>query len=225
MRFDRWLLAGLLLAGATPAMADLRDDLTQTAFVTTDKAQAIAQLQQAIRTADGLLAGKPGDREATMQRAVAIGYRAKLTRSRSDAVAVKKIFDQLAASNPRDPEAQMLLATWNLDAVDQLGGFLAKTALGARREAGEAALANAVALSGGRPFFTGLAALLRIRLDPANVAAARTLAEAAAKAPAATPLDRLMKRDAALILPILQRGDGKAAAALAEKMLPFGRLG
>ncbi len=217
-------LAALLLASATPAMADLRDDLTQTAFVTTDKAAAIAQLQQALRTADGLLAAAPGNREATLQRGVALGYRAKLTRNRADAVATKKIFEQLVATNPRDPEAQMLLATWHLDAVDQLGGFLAKTALGARRDVGEAALNQAVALSGGRPFFTGLAALLRIRLDPGNVAAARTLAEAAARAPAVTALDRLMKRDAALILPILQRGDGKAAAALATRMLPFGRL-
>ena len=33
-----------------------------------------------------------------------------------------------------------------------------------------------------------------------------------------------MKRDAALILPALQAGDGKGAAAMARKLLPFGQL-
>ncbi|MFD2135728.1 hypothetical protein ACFSLT_11885 [Novosphingobium resinovorum] len=46
------------------------------------------------------------------------------------------VFQKLAAANPRDPEAQIVIAGWHLGAVDELGGFLARTALGARTAAG-----------------------------------------------------------------------------------------
>mgnify|MGYP006194557835 CR=1 FL=1 len=49
-------------------------------------------------------------------------------------------------------------------------------------------------------------------------------AERAANAPAPAPLDQLMKRNAAAILPALRAGNGKAAAAQARKLLPFGKL-
>lgn len=213
------------VATASPAWADLRDDLAQVAFVTTDKKAAIAQVNDAIKAADGLLAAKPGDHEAMLQRGVALGYRAKLTKNRNDAIATRKIFEALVAANPRDSEAQMAIATWHLDAVDQLGGLLARTGLGARRPDGEVALDKSVALGNGRAFFPGLAALLRIRMGADQLPRARALAEAALAAPTPTPLDRLMKRDAGLILPLLKAGDAKAAAGLARKMLPFGRLG
>ena len=51
-----WMMIGgaLLLAVAPTAVgATLRDDLAQTAFVTTEKAVAIAQVNAALRTADG----------------------------------------------------------------------------------------------------------------------------------------------------------------------------
>ena len=55
--------AAAALALSAPAMADLRDDLAQTAFVTTDRKAALAQVNDAIKASDGLLAAKPGDRD------------------------------------------------------------------------------------------------------------------------------------------------------------------
>ncbi len=217
----------ICMAALAPAAAlaeTPRDLLTAAAFQTTGKAKALALVGQAITASDRILAARPGDHEATLQRGVAIGYRAKLTRSRSDARASLGIFEGLAAREPRDAEAQMVLAGWHLDAIEQLGGFMARTALGAKAQVGEAALTRAVALGGQRAFYPGLAAMMRIRADSGDVAEARKWAEAAALGQTPTPLDTLMKRNAIAILPALRAKDGKAAAALARKLLPFGRM-
>jgi hypothetical protein len=220
-----YCIAAMVAMTPAAAIADTpRELLTAAAFQTADKARALALVGQAIAASDRILAARPGDREATLQRGVAIGYRAKLTRSRADARASLGIFDALAARDPRDAEAQMVVAGWHLDAIDQLGSFLARTALGAKSQVGEAALARAVSLGGQRAFYLGLAAMMRIRRDKDDVGAARKLAEAAATAAAPTPLDQLMKRNAMAILPALRANNGKAAAELARKLLPFGKL-
>lgn len=201
-----------------------RELLTAAAFQTSDKAKALVLIGQAITASDKILASRPGDHEAMLQRAVAIGYRAKLTRSRSDAKASLASFEALAARDPRDAEAQMVIAGWHLDAIDQLGSFMARAALGAKAEAGQAALNRAVALGGARAFYPGLAAMMQIRLNNKDVAIARKWAEIAAVAPTPTPLDALVKRSAMAILPALRAGNGKDAGAIARKRLPFGNL-
>jgi hypothetical protein len=207
------------MAAQTP-----RELLTVAAFEAPDKRAALALVQQAITAADRILAAHPGDHEATLQRGVGIGYRAKLTRSRSDARASLAIFEGLAARDPRDAEAQMVIAGWHFDAIEQLGAMVARAGLGARSDAGEAALNRGVALGGNRAFYLGLAAMMKIRRDPSAVGEARRWAEAAAVAATPTPLDGRMKRAALSILPALRANDGKAAAAIARKLLPFGRI-
>jgi hypothetical protein len=211
----------LALAGPLDA-ATPRELLTQASFQTTDKSAALALINQGLAMAEAMLTANPGDREAQMQRAVAIGDRAHLTRSPGDAKAARHMFEVFLAANPRDPEAHLAVATWHLDTVD--AGFLATTVLGAKKEIGLSELDKAVALGGGRPFFTGFAALMRIRLNPRDVATARTLAEQAAAAPAPTMLDRIAKHQAQALLIPLRSGDGRTAALLARKLLPFGRL-
>lgn len=213
----------LLLALAGPLdAATPREMLTQASFQTTDKSAALALINQGLAAAEAMLAANPGDREAQMQRAVAIGDRAHLTRSPGDAKTARHLFEVFLAANPRDPEAHLAIATWHLDTVD--AGFFATTMLGAKKDLGLAELDRAVALSGGRPFFTGFAALMRIRLNPNDVATARSLAEQAAAAPAPTMLDRIAKHQAQALLIPLRSGDGRTAALLARKLLPFGRL-
>jgi hypothetical protein len=216
------------MAAASPAaaLADTpRELLTVAAFQAPDKTRALALVAQAIAASDRILAKRAGDHEATLQRGIAIGYRGKLTRSRGDVKASLVIFERLAAQNPRDAEVQMAIAGWHLGAIDQLGSFLARTALGAKAAVGETALDRAVALGGDRAFYPGLGALLHIRNDHADVAQARKWAEAAAGAQTPTTLDAVMKRAAVSLLPALRANDGKAAAAQARRLLPFGKLG
>jgi len=219
----RLIAAAAALALAVSASAATPRELLATAALQTpDRKQALALVGAALVAAQGQLAANPNDKEAQLQYAVAIGDRAKLTKSPSDAKTARRLFEAFATNNPRDPEGQFAIACWHLDTV--AAGILATTVLGAKKDVGLATLDRAVALANGRPFVTGYAALFRIRADPADVATPRRLAEAAAAAPATTTLDRAGKQAAAAILVPLRAGDGRAAANLAKRLLPFGRL-
>jgi hypothetical protein len=213
----------LLSAPAASLAATPRDTLAQAAFSPGNKASALARIDQAKAQVDAVLARAPADREARLLSAMALGYRAKLNRSRGDAVEAGKLFTALAAANPRDPEAQAAVGAWHLDAVTALGGFAANMALGAKKAPGFAAMDRAVALGGDRAMFSGLSALLRLALDPGD-AKARPLAEAAARGTTPTALDQIMQRSAAAVLVPLRAGNTRAAAALAKQLLPFGRI-
>ena len=196
--------------------------LTEAAFQTSDKQAALALVAPALAATEAQLVADPNNREAQLQHAVAIGDRARLTKSPGDAKTARRLFEAYASTYARDPEGQLAIASWHLDTV--AAGFPATVVLGARKDVGLAALDRAVALGQGHPFFTGFAALMRIRLNASDVAAARALAESAATGEASTPLDRIAKRQAEALLVPLRANDGKAASALSRKLLPFGRL-
>lgn len=217
--------AAVVTAPAAQVAQNPRDLLTAAAFQAPSKDRALVLVGQAITASDRILAAHPGDHEALLERGVAIGYRGKLTHSRADVMASLDIFKRVVEQNPRDPDAQIVIASWHLGAVDQLGSFIAGTALGAKAQTGEAALAKAVALGGDRALYPGLASMMQIRRDHGDVSQARRWAEAAAVGETPTQLDSIMKRAAIALLPALRQNDGKAAAQLARKLLPFGKLG
>jgi hypothetical protein len=226
MRFIVPVAVVASLACVAPSQAaSPREDLIRAAFATRDKGQALALVDQAITDSQAILAQSPGDREAKLQQALGIGYRGQLKRSPTDAKAAHGLIQTLASSDPRDPEAQIALAGWHLTAVGDLGNFLARTVLGANRDAGFSALDKAVALGGNHAFFPGYAALIRIKLNSSDTAAALRLAQRAAAAPATSPIDRVMQRAAGRIIPLLQAGNGAAASDLAKQLLPFGSVG
>lgn len=215
-----------VLAVASPAFAadSPRELLVSAAFGTRDRAIALARIDAAIKCADRVLAHDPADREARLQRAMAIGYRGKLKRNRADLIAARGTFEALVLAQPRDAEAQMALAGWHLGAVIELGSLMARTGLGARKAVGLQALERAIALGGGRSLYPAYASMTLIQLDPDDIARGRKLAEAAVNARVATPIDLLMQRQAAALLTALRPGNGKAAARTAKQLLPFGRL-
>jgi hypothetical protein len=226
MRFHSFAAAvAVVIVSAAPAYAATpREDLIRAAFATHDKGQALALVDQAIASSQSILAQSPGDREAKLQQALGIGYRGQLKRSPTDAKTAHGLLQSLASTDPRDPEAQIAVAGWHLTAVGDLGNFLARTVLGASRDAGMTALDRAVALGGNRAFFAGYAALIRIKLDSSDTATPLKLAQRAASAPAPSPIDRVMQRAAQRIVPMLQSGDGAGASRLAKQLLPFGTL-
>lgn len=228
MRGTAKLILGLALACvmiAAPARAATpREILTNAAFATRDRDQALAQIDVALRAAQALLARDPNDREARLQQAIAIGYRAKLKHGFGDAKEARRLMEALIAADPNNAEAHAALAGWHLDAVAQLGAFVARTVLGARKADGLAELDIALRLGGDRALFPAMAALTRIQADRDDVLAARALAARATTAEAPTPIDRLLQKAAAAILVPLRQNDGRAAQALAERLLPFGQL-
>jgi hypothetical protein len=172
-----------------------------------------------------LLAARPKDGEAMLQKGIALGYRAKLNHSPSDAKAARQIFERLAAADRNNGEVQMAIACWNLDSIDQLGGFMARTMLGAKTQVGREALDRAVKLGANDPFLLGMAAMITIRDDEKAIAKARALAEQAVKAVAQNDLDRSVQQGLGPILQQLRAGQGAKAAVLARKRLPFGMMG
>ena len=222
----RALAFGLLVVlVSSPAAAEsARELLTSAAFTPSDKATALGRIHHALKSAEAAVARNPGDQEGRLQRALAMSYRGKLTRNRSDIMAARQEFEAAIKSDPRSADAQMALAGWHLGVVIELGPFVARTALGARTATGLQALDRALALAGDRAFFPAIASLQRIQIDPRDVAGARRLAEAALSSSAATPLDRLLQRQMATLLPSLRTGNGKAAAKVAKLLLPFGRV-
>jgi len=219
------VFAAGLVAFSSPALAaGSRATLMRAAFATHDKHQALNLIDQAIEEAKAELARHPGDREARLEQALGVGYRGQLTRSPSEAKAARRAFEALVASDPRDPDARIAIAGWHLTAVGELGGFLAHTLLGASKAKGLAELERAVALGGNRAFYPAYAALIRIRLDPDDIATPLALARQAATAKTPEPIDRLMQRNAARLIGPLSAGKGEEARRLAKLMLPFGTV-
>ncbi|WP_404367501.1 hypothetical protein AB5I39_12920 [Sphingomonas sp. MMS24-J45] len=220
----RYLAAATVLIAPAAALADAgREQLTQTAFGARDKAAALAQIAGVEAAATAALARTPGDGEAHMTRAMAVSYRAKLSHSRSDALAAKAQFEAIAARNPRDAEAQAAIGAWHLNAIEALGGFAARAALGARKPVGLAALDRSIALGGGRALFPGLAALLRLAIDPTDPAAPALL-DAAVRGSTPTTLDRLIQRRAVQMAAVVKGGDAKLIQSLAKRLLPLGQI-
>ncbi len=201
-----------------------RETLIRAAFMTHDKAEALTLVNQAYAQTKATLAQAPGDAEAKLQQALAIGYRGQLSRALGDAKAAHAALAAFAAANPRDPEAQVAIAGWHLTAVGDLGNFLARSVLGASRAQGLASLDQAVALGGNHAFFPGYAALIRIKLNSSDTATALQLAKRSAGDQATTPIDRILQRAAVRLIPLLQAGDGAGASKLAAQLLPFGTL-
>jgi len=225
MKLAAPVIAMCSMAVCTPAHADTaRDILVSAAFGARDKGAALARVGQAIGVADAALKRDPHDENARLQRALAISYRGKLNRSRADVMAARREFEAIVAADPRNPEAQMALGAWHLAGVIELGSMIARTVLGARTATGNQAIDKALALGRDRASIPALASLQRIQLDPADVDGARRLAEVALKAGAPTSFDRLMQKQAATLLNVLHTGNGKAAAAAAKLLMPFGRV-
>jgi hypothetical protein len=225
MRNELWtaLAVSALSCPAAVLAESPRDLLTHASFQDRDKTAAMKRVAVAHAAATAQLARAPGDREAALMQATALGYRAKLTGSRGDAIAARKVMEQLVAKLPADPERQVVLGAWHMGAVHRLGRIVARAALGASKSAGTAALDRAVALGGGRAMFPALAGMLRLEMDPTD-ARGRQLVEAAARGATPTAIDRHLQRGAAMILKPLRAGDKDAIRKLASLMLPFGRI-
>lgn len=217
-------LVATAIVAAAPARAETpRDALVQASFGDGDKATAITHVVAIQQAAGNILRRAPNDWEAALIQATAIGYRAKLTGSRTDAIQARKQFEALVARDPRNADAQMGLGAWHIGAVYNLGRLMSRAALGAQKGTGLAALDRAVALGGDRAVFPGVAALLRLELDPEDPRG-RALAEAATRAATPTRFDRIMQRAAAAVLLPLRAGDTKTTRKLSARLLPFGRL-
>lgn len=197
-----------------------RDLLVQAAFEDRSKPVAAARIERVIALTNAAIARNPDDQDAVVVGATALGYRAKLSGNRSQAVAARRAFESAATRFPRNAEAQVALGAWHMGIISKVGRFVGRV-VGAQRAVGLAALDRSVALGGNRSMFAGLSALLRLQADPDDPRG-RSLAEQAARAPAPTSIDRYMQRACTAVLAPLRSGDDKTVSALSDRLLPLG---
>jgi hypothetical protein len=200
-----------------------RELLTRASFVDRDKTVALTRVDRAHSVAGATLARMPDDQEAALMQAMAVGYRAKLTGNRTEAIAARRQYESLVARFPRNPEVQAALGAWHVGVIVKLGRFVGRAAAGAQKGVGYDALDRAVALGGNRAMFAGLAGLLRLELDPEDPRG-RALLETASAAPAPTAIDGFIRRAAVAVLVPLRAGRAKEVKSLADRLLPFGQI-
>jgi hypothetical protein len=248
----RTLVAALLLASASPAAAATaaalfaegqfaavpaaasqtsadqvlaaRALLAVAGYETSNKALALALIATAESHADAALKLAPDDVDALLQKAIAIGYRAKLRRSPDEAKAARALMETALKHQPGSALAWASIGGWHGEAVVTLGRFLAGTMVGAKAKDGIAGYERAIALAPDSPVFRTLYAITLADLDP-DPAKLRALLIPAASGTGGDGFDRLMRDRARALLAALGSGRKGALQAAAAKARPFAKIG
>jgi Tfp pilus assembly protein PilF len=209
-------VAGLVAAG--------RAGSTIATFQTSDRKRARELLLAAERDFDAALALKPGDPDAQLQKAIAIGYRAKLENNIGLAKQARRNFEALLAKRPNDALVLAALGGWHGEAIATLGKFIAGTALGAKASEGQRYYEKAVASPGADPVVPVFYAITLLNLSADNAPRARALLQRAMKAQPKDGFERLMLQNGRAILAPLEKGDVAAAEAAAARLGALGTL-
>ncbi len=248
------LIAALLLASAAPALADTaqsfrdgnwaaavtegraeatpaalvlagRAQLNIAAYQTTDKTRALDLVALAEKDFDAALAKTPASADAQLQKAIAIGYRAKLTRSPGGGKETRRRMEAVKAANPNLALAWAAVAGWHGGAVATLGSFMAGTVLGAHAKEAFSGFEQAIKLDPNSPVHRTFYAENLLDLDTANAAKAAAVLAPIASLPVKDGFDALLKKHGMMVAAALKAGDVKAAQALVRRLQPFGTIG
>jgi hypothetical protein len=207
----------LILAG--------RATLSIAGYQTSDKARALALVAEAEADFDKALARAPGNAEAQLQKAVAIGYRAQLTRGIGLAKDVRRRFEAIRTAHPDNSLAWSALGGWHGGAIATVGSFLAGTALGAKKAEMERCYAQALKLAPAQPSTRTFFAITLLDLDEDNAPRAAALLKGIERLPAEDGFEALLKRQGIELAAALAKGDAKAAQATARRLKAFARIG
>jgi hypothetical protein len=213
-------------AEATPAslVAAGRAQLAVAAYETRDKAQALALVERAEKDFDAALAKNPRDIAAQMQKAVAIGYRAKLTKSPGLGKDARQRFEAVRAAHPDNGLAWSAVGGWHGGAIATLGNFMASTVLGAKAAEMDRSFGQALKLEPNNPGFRTIYAMTLLDIDRDNAAKAANILNGVGAMPAGDGYDAMLRAQGAQLAAALKAGDAKAAQALARRLQAFGTL-
>ena len=227
-RDGRWAEAvtqGRAEATAASLVYAGRAELTIAGYTLTDKTAAKVAIDAAQRDFEAALAKAPNNQEAAIQRAIALGYRAKLDRSPGEAKETRKAMEAVLAKDPNYALANAALGGWHGGAVATLGGFIAGTVLGASRSASDRYFAVAMARDPKNIIHPVTYAFTLLDLDADNGPKAAQLLRTAVALPTKDAYDAQNRKGAAMVLALLDKGDAKGARTLAKKIEPFGTVG
>jgi hypothetical protein len=202
-----------------------RAQLVPAAYGTSDRAAAIEMVAAAERDFDAALAKAPNSPEAQFQKAVAIGFRAKLTKSPGLGKDARKRFETLRAAHPELAVGWAAVAGWHAGAIATLGNFMASTMLGAKPGEVDPGFTRAIKLDPTNPVHRAIYAITLMELDKGNAAKAQTTLEGIGQLPARDGYEALLRAQGIQLAAALKAGDAKAAQALAKRLQAFGTLG
>lgn len=247
------LVAAMLLAAASPALADAnasfrdgkwaaavaqgraeatapslvlagRAALVQAAYFTSDKAQALALVGAAEHDFDAALAKSPGNMDLLLQKAIATGYRAKLTKSAGLGKESRRGFEAYRAARPNDALGWAAVAGWHGGAIATLGTFMAGTVLGAKKGEIETGFQRALKLDPTNPVHRVIAAQTLLDLDAGNAPQAASILQGIGQLPAHDGYEAMVRARGVQIAAALKTGDEKAAQAVSRRLAAFGSL-
>jgi tetratricopeptide (TPR) repeat protein len=210
--YDEFILA----TRATLALAAYQTKDRASAESLIDKALAYGQQAQALNE-------KPTD--ALLQQAIALGYRAKLRRSPTIAKSARALMEQALAREPDNPLALAALGGWNGEAVADLGGLIARTVLGARKDEAYRYYTAALRADPNNVSISIFYAFTLLRLNAKdNSAQATQLLNQALAQKAEDGFDALLQNQAREVLMFLAKKDSRRVAALLALYQPFGQI-
>ncbi len=206
----------LILAG--------RANLSIAGYQTSDKARAMAIIAGAEADFDKALARSPGNVDAQLQKAVAIAYRAQLTKGIGLAKDVRRRFEAIRTAHPGNALVWGALGGWHGGAVATVGSFLAGTALGAKKSEMERCYAQALRLAPGVPSTRTFFAITLLDLDEDNAQRAAAILKGMENLPAEDGFEALMKQQGLELAAAIARNPATAQAT-ARRLKAFSRLG
>lgn len=201
-----------------------RAQLTIAGFQAGEKARAMALVAAAESDFDKVLARDPNNVEAQLQKAIALAYRAQLTKGLGLAKDVRRRFEAIQTAHPDNALAWGALGGWHGGAVATVGGFVARAVLGAKVSEMERCYAQALKLAPDLPSTRTLFAITLLDIDVANAGRAALLLKGVEKLPASDGFEALMKRQGIELAAALATGDAAAARVTARRLKAFGRI-
>jgi tetratricopeptide (TPR) repeat protein len=202
-----------------------RATLTRAAYFAKDRQIAEALIDLALADARR---GQLRDRQAIeplLQEGVALGYRAKLRQSLQIAKQAKLIFDRALALDPQNAYAAMSIGAWNGEPIADIGGFLARTALGATQDKALKHYELAMTLDPQNPVLPIFYGFNIYRIDDEKYGAkAQALLQAAIKLKPQDGFAAMFQKNAREVLVSMQSGDVAATSRLIRLSQPFGAI-
>lgn len=209
-------VAGLVYAG--------RAQMVIAAFLTKDRAQSLAMIVEAEKDFDAALAKAPNNVDAQLQKAVAVGYRAKLTRSPGLAKDARRRFEAVRTAHPDNAIAWAAVGGWHAGAIATLGSFMASAVVNAKSSEVEPNFNKAIKLDPDNPLHRAYYAMALLDLSKSNAGKAAMALQGIGQMPAADGFEALARTQGVQLAAVLKAGDLAAAQQMARRLQAFGTL-
>lgn len=220
--YEQAVALGRALGNADGYALAARANLVIAAYLEKDRDKALTILQAAVDDAEHALHNNPQHIEGQLQKAIALGYQARINRSTSLARDVHELIDKVLTQDPQNDYALATLGGWHGESVATVGGFLARLSTGARKsefvDAFEAALKADPHNPATRSYYARL--LLDIGGSKFRDRAAEVLAEAI-NIPPRNAFEVMMLTQAITLNEALKTGDKKALKERVKDFTPF----